>query len=492
MESQSSVLQGPWRRIVPVLCILLVGLKLVQLALAAPFMDETYYWMWGQHPALSYYDHPPLNAWLLGLSSALFGWNLFALRLPVLLCFAADIVALLLISRRIGGEQWRDWFWLTLLLFLVTPVFWLVSSFALPDHTLLTALLFSFYWFFRFFQDRAFASKLSNGRPTGGKTRDLLLGALCLGLGGLAKYNAAFLGLGIGLFVLFFDRALLAQLRLWLAALVALALQTPVIVWNLTERFASWEFILEGRHAGLRDWYDGPLLFLTYLLLFISPFLFWPMGKFALGRLAIPGSGFARVAFILSSVAIVALAFRTQTLFHWNLVAYAAMLPFLAAYMRPRFLIVLQTLFGIAMAGAIFVNYSVTPITDVSGWRDEATAWSYGWSEVAAATLQAREDFDVGFVAAADYTTASLIAFVTGDANVVSLSPRQDQYDYWFDPAAHAGEDAILYGDNWRPLGGIVAKFDSVEPIASFPIAAGGRDLNVQTIYLARGFRPDG
>ncbi len=479
------MLQGPWLRIVQVLCVLLVGLKLVQLALAAPFMDETYYWMWGQHLALSYYDHPPLNAWLLGASSTLFGWNPFALRLPVLLCFAADIVALLLISRRVGGEGWRSWFWLTLLLFLVTPIFWLVTSFALPDHVLLTALLFSLHFFHCFFQDRAAGGQ--------GASRDLFAGALLLGLAGLAKYNAAFLGLGVGLFVLLFDRALLAQLRLWLAALAALALQAPVVVWNLTERFASWEFILEGRHAGSVHWYDGVLVFLTYLLLFVSPFLFWPMGKFALALSARPGIGFARATFIVSSVAIVGLAFTTQTLLHWNLVAYAAMLPFLAAYMRPRILTVLQTLFGIGIAMAIFINYSVVPVTDVSGWRDEATAWSYGWDEVAAATASARIQHKVGFVAAADYTTASLLAFATGDRDVVSLAARQDQYDYWFEPAAHAGEDALLYGDNWRPLtAGIIGKFDSIEEIGALPVVVAGRDLNVQRLYLARGFRPDG
>ena len=47
------------------LAIALVLFKFVHLLAAGVFMDEAYYWMWGQHPALSYYDHPPLNAWLL-------------------------------------------------------------------------------------------------------------------------------------------------------------------------------------------------------------------------------------------------------------------------------------------------------------------------------------------------------------------------------------------------------------------------------------------
>ncbi len=85
--------RGPLRAVQTV-AIGMIVFHFVHLALAGVFMDEAYYWMWGQHPALSYYDHPPLNAWLLGLSSIVLGWNTVALRLPVALCFLADIAAI--------------------------------------------------------------------------------------------------------------------------------------------------------------------------------------------------------------------------------------------------------------------------------------------------------------------------------------------------------------------------------------------------------------
>jgi len=483
VHSQSSMLSGPALRLVKAVAVLLVALKLAQLACAGVFMDEAYYWMWGQHPALSYFDHPPLNAWLLGLSGAAFGWTVFALRLPVALSFAADIWALWLLSRRIGGPEAGGHFWLTLLLFLTMPVFWVVTGYSLPDHVLLTALLFSLYFFHGFFAARAGGAR--------GATRDLLAGALCLGLAGLAKYNAAFLGLGVGLFVLAYDRALLRDMRLWLAALLALGLQAPVAVWNLTEGFASWQFILAGRHKGLSASLDGVVGFAFAILIVISPFLFWPIGKFALSRRTAPGMGFARTAFWTSSVVITALAFVTATLFHWNLVAYAALLPFLALYMRPRWLIVGQALWGTAFAAAMFVNFAVVPMAD--RWRDVATAWSYGWSEVAAAAQAAKREHGASFVAATDYTTASLLGFAMADRDVTSLAPGRDQFDFWFDPAAHAGADAILYADRWRRLTDAVrARFDSVTEIARFEVAPFGQHVNTQILYLARGFRPDG
>ena len=484
LGTRTSILSGLPLRLVQIACVLLLLLKLGQWSFAGVFMDEAYYWMWGQHPALSYYDHPPLNAWLLSLSSAVFGWNVFALRLPVALAFIADILALWLIARRIGGDDARGYFWLTLLLFLATPIFSMVTNYALPDHILLTALLFSSYFFLCFFMDR------SAGQ--GGTTRDLLLGGLFLGLAGLAKYNAAFLGLGVAVFVLLYDRPLLGQLRLYLAAAIAVALQTPVIVWNATERFASFAFQLGGRHAGLNAAIDGIVPFLLGVFILVGPFLFWPIARFALARKnAAPGIGFARTAFILSTTAIVVLSFFTVTLFHWNLVAYAAMLPFLALYMLPRWLIPLQALWGVAFAAAMFVNYSIMPITNLSGWRDEATAWSYDWSAAADAVTAAREQYDAGFVAGVDYTTASLLGFALKDHDVVSLDPAREQYDFWFDREAHAGQDAIIYADRWRPITRrIERRFASIEQIDSIIVKAQGRNVYRQRIYLAKGYKP--
>ena len=483
MDSRASILSGLPLRLAQAACILLLLLKLAHWGLAGVFMDEAYYWMWAQHPALSYYDHPPLNSWLLSLSSAIFGWNVFALRLPVALAFLADIAALHLIARRIGGDP-RGLFWLTLLLFLATPIFSMVTNYALPDHILLTALLFSSYFWLRFFGDRSIRQA--------GRTLDLLLGALFLGLAGLAKYNAAFLGLGVGLFVLLYDRALLRQGRLYLAAAIALLLQAPVIIWNVTERFASFGFILGGRHAGLAASIDGIVPLLMGIGIFIGPFLLWPIARFALSRSNdVPGIGYARTTFFVSTITIVALALVTLTLFHWNLVAYAVMLPFLASYLRPRWLLPLHVVWGIAFAVATFVNYAIVPITNVSGWRDEATAWSYDWTATAAAVKAAEAKYEPDFIAGVDYTTSSLLAFALEDRDVVSLDPALEQYDFWFDPEAHKGGSAIIYADRWRPITPAVeAHFRSIKQVATVDVTAHGRNVYRQRIYLAKGYKP--
>ncbi len=484
LERETSTLSGLNLRLIQFACLVLAGIKIVQWTTAGIYMDEAYYWMWGQHPALSYFDHPPLNAWLLGLSSAVFGWSKLALRAPVVLSFFVDIFVLYLFARRLGGD-WRRHFWFSLLLFLATPIFSFVTNFPLPDHLLLTGLLLATYFFFRFFAGRAAGEA--------GTTRDLMAGALFLGLAGLAKYNAAFLGLGVVAFVLLHDRALLRDARIWLAGLLALAIQTPVIVWNATQRFASYDFILDGRHAGLRASFDGLGLLVVNVLIFVSPFLLWPLGRFLFTRRhAVSGMGFARATFVVSTIAIVALSFTTQTLFHWNLAAYAAALPFLGLYLRPAWLFLpLQTAWGILAAVVILLNFSSNPLIGIKGWRDESAAWSQDWSAVANAVTEAKTANGAAFVATADYTTASLLAFELADPDVVSLAARRDQYDFWFDPAAHAGEDAVLYGDSYRPLTGeIIALFESVTPVTTIQVTSAGEGINSQTVYLGKGFRP--
>jgi 4-amino-4-deoxy-L-arabinose transferase-like glycosyltransferase len=480
-----------WQGLAPVTLLkwtagLLLAGKLVLLIASGPFMDEAYYWMWGQHPALSYFDHPPLNAWLQGAAGALLGWNRLALRIVVVLALAADIFVLWLLARRLAPEHWREHFWLTLVLFLATPIFFATTAVALPDHLLVLGVLTASYFFVSF---------LERWRDAPGASwRDLYLGALFLGLAALAKYNAAFLGLGVALFILLSPRyrPLLGKPQLYLAAAISLLLQAPVLLWNMQEGWASFGFILGGRHAGLSASSVGVIGWLMGVVLFLSPFLLLPIADFLLRPGSVAGR-LARTAFLLSTLAILGISFFTATLFHWNLVAYLVALPFLVFHFRWRWLYWAQIAYGALFIGFTLINYAVVPLTDVQAIRDEASAWVYGWEETAAAVEAARAAHGAGFVATPDYTTAALLGFAMADRDVTSLSPKTDQFDFWFDAPAHAGENAILLGDDWRPLGGDVAsQFEEVTPLEEIAVGRFGKPLDTHRIYLGKGFRPNG
>ena len=136
-------------RIWRALAIAFLALKLVLLIAARPFMDETYYWLWGQHPALSYFDHPPLIGWTQALASLL-GWNTVGLRVFVVLTLIGDVALLYGFARHIAGAAWREMFWASTALFVATPIFFGLTNLALPDHLLVFFALSAIYAFTRF------------------------------------------------------------------------------------------------------------------------------------------------------------------------------------------------------------------------------------------------------------------------------------------------------------------------------------------------------
>src|SRR5690606_6369343 len=131
-------------------------------------------------------------------------------------------------------------------------------------------------------------------------------------------------------------RPLLLKPQLYLAALIAVALQAPVLIWNLQQDLASFGFILGGRHAGLTATFEGLGTWLVGFVLLVGPFLVPTLLMFAFSRAK--GEGLGRTIFWVSTLAILTLSLFTSTLFHWNLVAYVAALPFLAFHMRQRWL----------------------------------------------------------------------------------------------------------------------------------------------------------
>src|SRR5881392_138561 len=56
-------------------------LVLIAVHPAGLYPDEAQYWFWAQTPALGYYSKPPLIAWVIALTTGLFGESEFAIRL---------------------------------------------------------------------------------------------------------------------------------------------------------------------------------------------------------------------------------------------------------------------------------------------------------------------------------------------------------------------------------------------------------------------------
>src|ERR1043165_2100616 len=60
---------------------IILVLRLVFVGLMGPMPQDAYYYLYAQHLALSYFDHPPVIAYYLKLFTFLFGKHVFVLHL---------------------------------------------------------------------------------------------------------------------------------------------------------------------------------------------------------------------------------------------------------------------------------------------------------------------------------------------------------------------------------------------------------------------------
>jgi 4-amino-4-deoxy-L-arabinose transferase-like glycosyltransferase len=466
----------------------LIGLKLWFAVGVTPMGDEAYYWMWGQHPSWSYFDHPPLNGWLQGVVAAIFGWSNFSVRLLTFATLGGTLWIVWLWARRLAPEDPADWFWHTAAIYLTIPAINVMTAIAFHDHLLLFFVIASLYYFQRFAED------WEAGAPV---WRWLYLAAALLGLAVLTKYNGVFLGLGYAVWVLARPklRGLLLTPHLWLAALLAIAIQFPVLYWNLTEGFASFRFHLSERPSA--NWTEPRLRqvgeFLVTAAIALSPVLFLAAFRlpFLRGRTATESValGSAGAIYWPSLLAWLVLAAYIQVYLHWNIVAYAALAPVAYRLIGGRVFLLVHLAFGLVIGTVAALNYTVTPLK-IGIYGDPGAAANYGWAQVAE-RVEVLHETHPGFVGATRYTYAAQLGFQLHDIDVAAFNPVRSQNDYWWNAAAHAGQNALIVADKTFPIAAARDRFTAVEKIEDIPVTDNlGQRVWMFEIWLGRGFIP--
>ena len=194
---------------------------------------EAYYYVWSRFPSLSYYDHPPLVAWMTWLTTRGSHGSL-AVRSGPLLCAVVFGAGVYLLGRRLFSPRAG---FLAVAIVTVIPVFF-VSSYALNPEAPLAPL-----WVLGLLL-------LEGMREHDEAWRPLAAGAVA-GLAFLAKYSGVLL-LGVGLLYVLVSpqgRRWLRRPSLYLGSLVALAVATPVLLWNHQRGWPSLVLHLIERRA---------------------------------------------------------------------------------------------------------------------------------------------------------------------------------------------------------------------------------------------------
>lgn len=227
------------------------------------FRDEFYYLACASRPDLGYVDHPPFSIWVLAGWTSLFGDSLFSIRIIPAIISSLTVFILGLFTLRLGGGKTAVI--IATLSFMLSPIFLGMNTiFSMNTFDFLFWIL-SAYLFLRIIQ-------------TGEKKRWIILG-IVIGIGLLNKTSMFWLSSGILIGTIF--SPLREDLRTkypYLAALLALIIFSPYIIWNLTHDLAHFEFM---RNAASRK-YGGltPVSFIADQILILNPvsFLIWLPG----------------------------------------------------------------------------------------------------------------------------------------------------------------------------------------------------------------------
>ena len=206
-----------------------VAIRLLYIDLVDLIPQEAYYWNYSQHLDLSYLDHPPLTAWLIGAVSKLLGHSELAVRLGAVACWAVAACFTYLLAKNLLD---RSTAFRAVLLLGSLPFFFGTGFFMTPD-----APVVAFWAGVLYFLERALIA---------GKKRAWIGAGVCLGLGLLAKYPILLLCPAALLFVLLDARSRRWLLRPgpYLAVAIGLLLFTPVLVWNYQNDWASFKLSL--------------------------------------------------------------------------------------------------------------------------------------------------------------------------------------------------------------------------------------------------------
>jgi len=459
---------------------------LVTAALLEPAPEETYYWDYSKHPALSYFDHPPMTAHLILIFSGIFGDSAFGLHSTAVFVSLLLAAVMFCLLRQILDA--RTAFWSVavgsaVLLFaiggvVITPdapmlLFWFLTMMALY-HATRTGLT---YWW--------------------------LLAGVFFGAAMYSKYTAILGGIGALLYLLSSNqrRKSFLTYKPYLSVVVSVAVFSPVIIWNYRHHWASFGFQSGRRFADLAKFRPDYLLgFLGaqigLLAIFLAPLSVWGiirlLRKLSDDRLAlffwftVP----ALVPFVLIS------PFHYVKM-NWLAPAYLSALPgIIHLYLRSgnRFV---RSYGRFAFGCAAVVTLAIHILALVPGMSIGKADTIHGWQTLAKRVDQLKSEFqeyDSLFICGYYYTTASELRFhLAGQPEVFSSSlVGQDglAYDYWSDPDDLVGKHCIFVYDTRHGYAGDLGRFfRRVEGPETLTVVRGNKKITDFRIYKCYNYK---
>lgn len=419
-------------------------------------VDEAHYALYAQHLAWSYFDHPPLVGWIQ--------WPLVSLTqseglirlIPELLWIISCVLVYKVTVAIHHLVQGRNAGYLTstlpsantcglmaVLAIIAAPMPHILAIGLLPD-TLLTPLslglmLMAVRW-------------LSKDHFP---ISDWVITGVLLGLAGLSKYTAAFTALAFLLIFLSAPRkAWITKAGFWLAALIALALITPVLYWNWMNDWISFKYQIA--HGGGGEWLWRRLgAFAGIQIAVFGPLLI--LGVFVFLKTCMHASKFSLLAllgFFFIPFVIFASLSGGGGLPHWTTPAWFCLAPFagigLAKVWTNQHRLLIRILFLVQLAlCCIGFGYVLSGGISTASVKSNPIADLYGWKIAGQKAVELSKATGATGIAVQNWTLGSRAAWYASPLPVFVLDQRQDQFDLWFGDLP-SGANILLI--NWSGM----------------------------------------
>ncbi|AVX04760.1 dolichyl-phosphate beta-D-mannosyltransferase [Maritalea myrionectae] len=477
-------------RLLLVIIGVFMAIKLILMTQSGLLDDEAYYWVWGQRPQLSYFDHPALAAWLMSAMQAIFGDGIVGARMGALFTFAGSSYFLWRFAAKIRPQAPLRAFLIAEVVLLASPTFFAWTTIVYFDHLLIFLCLGAMYYYTLYLDTE------SDERTS---FKSLYTAAGFLGLAALTKYSALFVGIGFALVVVCSPRYWhkLKSPHLYLAALLAVAMQAPTFIWNVQNDFASFSFHLYDRHSG--PWWQSYaahyfIRYFLYTVILFGPFLL--LSLFRIRRLQAENSFTRTAAYLILFVSGTTMAFLLSMVmtvsshWYWTDLAYLGLVILSPVLLGIGWLLWAHVVLGLVAAILVTINYCVLPLAALIGVHDVETGKTFGWDQVVAATLDAETRLDADFIATSRFKTVAQFNFHGQRRDIYELSPQPSQFDYWQDLEALAGKRAIILHDEQANIDKLTGSFETLKLVEEVSIQRYGFEIYRYQLYFGTNYKP--
>ncbi|MDO9297259.1 glycosyltransferase family 39 protein [Bradyrhizobium sp.] len=438
--------------------------------------DEAYYWTWSKESALSFLDHPPMIAWFIRFGTAIFGDTNLGVRFAGIVAMLVTQLLLADIVRRVTHDVRAVA--IAVLMPEAALYYGLLMAKVSPDVALIPFAVAMVWALVRLHESD--------------DARWWLAAGAFAGLALLSKFTAIMLLPAVAAFMLVpkWRGRWLASPYPWAAALIAVVVFLPVLIWNSQHDWASFRFQLVRATAthelSLRT--VGDYIGLQFGLV---GFILLPV---VLSGVALTAwRGYRRgdaVAILLSTAVIVpfgyffwkSLSLRvgdTWPMFIWpaGFAATAINIAMLSREGWPAWIIQstirwarIAVASGIVFVVAVFLYYVVAPWNFIG--RADPIGGEAGYQQVVARAEAQLQATGASWIATTDYRTYAMLRWFFGDRVPVIQINERGRFEGFRDPGMDAirGRTGLYVGREpdhispvWRSITAIRQPLERVE-----------------------------